>query len=114
VGSVLDVLAAADFTVIAPDLLGHEASEAPAGDHSLGAHASALRDPLTALGHRSATLVGHSLGGGIAMRFAYQFPDRVDRIMLISSGGLGPQVTPILRAATLSGADLKQLATRSS
>jgi pimeloyl-ACP methyl ester carboxylesterase len=101
---VVDVLAK-DFTVIAPDLPGHGASHAPAGDYSLGAHASALRDLLVALGHRTATIIGHSLGGGIAMQFAYQFPDRVDRLILISSGGLGPHVTPMLRAATLPGAD---------
>jgi pimeloyl-ACP methyl ester carboxylesterase len=95
---------ATDFTVIAPDLPGHGESGPPAGDYSLGAHASALRDLLVALGHRTATIVGHSLGGGIAMQFAYQFPDRVDRLILIGSGGLGNQVTPILRAATLPGA----------
>jgi pimeloyl-ACP methyl ester carboxylesterase len=97
---------ARDFTVIAPDLPGHGESDAPAGDYSLGAHASALRDLLVALGLRTVTMVGHSLGGGIAMQFAYQFPDRVERLVLISTGGLGPQVTPILRAATLPGAAL--------
>lgn len=101
---VLDALATT-HTVIAPDLPGHGQSDAPAGDYSLGAHASALRDLLIALGHRSVTLVGHSLGGGIAMQFAYQFPDRTDRLVLISSGGLGPQLTPMLRAATLPGAE---------
>jgi pimeloyl-ACP methyl ester carboxylesterase len=102
---IIDTLAA-DFTVIAPDLPGHGDSDAPAGDYSLGAHASAVRDLLIALGHHSATIIGHSLGGGIAMQFAYQFPDRVDRLVLISSGGLGPEVTPILRAATLPGASI--------
>ncbi|GAB3837686.1 hypothetical protein GCM10027610_040200 [Dactylosporangium cerinum] len=101
---VIDTLAAT-HTVIAPDLPGHGESDAPAGDYSLGAHASALRDLLVALGYQSATVIGHSLGGGIAMQFAYQFPDRVDRLVLISSGGLGPQLTPMLRAATLPGAE---------
>jgi len=101
---VVDTLATG-HRVIAPDLPGHGQSDAPAGDYSLGAHASALRDLLVALGHRSATIVGHSLGGGIAMQFAYQFPDRADRLVLISSGGLGPQLTPMLRAATLPGAE---------
>jgi pimeloyl-ACP methyl ester carboxylesterase len=101
---VLDALAA-KHTVIAADLPGHGQSDAPSGDYSLGAHASALRDLLIGLGHPSATVVGHSLGGGIAMQFAYQFPDRTDRLILISSGGLGPQLTPILRAATLPGAE---------
>jgi pimeloyl-ACP methyl ester carboxylesterase len=96
---------AATHTVIAPDLPGHGDSSAPAGDYSLGAHAAALRDLLVALGHGSATVVGHSLGGGIAMQFAYQFPQRTDRLVLISSGGLGPQLSPVLRAATLPAAE---------
>jgi pimeloyl-ACP methyl ester carboxylesterase len=91
-------------TVIAPDLPGHGASASPAGDYSLGAHATALRDLLIALGHHSATVIGHSLGGGIGLQFAYQFPERTNRLILISSGGLGPDLTLMLRAATLPGA----------
>jgi pimeloyl-ACP methyl ester carboxylesterase len=94
------------FTVIAPDLLGHGDSAKPRGDYSLGANASLLRDFMLALGHERATLVGHSLGGGIAMQFAYQFPDRIERLVLVSSGGLGRQVTPLLRAVALPGAEL--------
>jgi pimeloyl-ACP methyl ester carboxylesterase len=93
------------FTVVAPDLLGHGASAAPSGDYSLGAHASGARDLLTALGHERATIVGHSLGGGIAMQFAYQFPERSERLVLVSSGGLGREVHLLLRAAALPGAD---------
>jgi pimeloyl-ACP methyl ester carboxylesterase len=92
-------------TVIAPDLPGHGESDAPAGDYSLGAHASALRDLLLALGHRRMSVAGHSLGGGVALQTAYQFPERIDRLMLISSGGLGPEVSYLLRAATLPGAE---------
>lgn len=92
-------------TVIAPDLPGHGESDPPAGDYSLGAHACAIRDLLVSLGHRSATIVGHSLGGGVALQTAYQFPDRTERLMLISSGGLGSEVAPMLRAATLPGAE---------
>jgi pimeloyl-ACP methyl ester carboxylesterase len=91
-------------TVLAPDLPGHGGS-APGGDYSLGSLASGLRDLLVALGHERATLVGHSLGGGIAMQFAYQFPEVTERLVLVSSGGLGPEVSAILRAAALPGAD---------
>jgi len=93
-------------TVIAPDLPGHGDSEPGGGDYSLGALASGLRDLLIGLGQERATLVGHSLGGGVAMQFTYQFPEMVERLVLVSSGGLGPEVSVILRAAALPGADL--------
>jgi pimeloyl-ACP methyl ester carboxylesterase len=94
------------FTVIAPDLLGHGESAKPRGDYSLGAYASGVRDLLVALGHDRATFVGHSLGGGIAMQLAYQFPERCERLVLVDSGGLGREVSPLLRAATLPGSDV--------
>jgi pimeloyl-ACP methyl ester carboxylesterase len=93
-------------TVIAPDLLGHGASAKPRGDYSLGAYASGIRDLLAALGHDRVTIVGHSLGGGIALQFAYQFPERTERLVLVSSGGLGREVNLLLRAASLPGAEL--------
>jgi pimeloyl-ACP methyl ester carboxylesterase len=92
--------------VIAPDFPGHGASAPGGGDYSLGSLASGLRDLMLTLGHERATLVGHSLGGGVAMQFVYQFPELVERLVLVSSGGLGPDVSPILRAAALPGADL--------
>jgi pimeloyl-ACP methyl ester carboxylesterase len=97
---------AADHTVIAGDLLGHGRSAKPKGDYSLGAYASGLRDLMGALGFERGTVVGRSLGGGIAMQFAYQFPEYTERMVLVSSGGLGREVHPVLRAATLPGAEL--------
>jgi pimeloyl-ACP methyl ester carboxylesterase len=94
------------FTVIAPDLLGHGESAKPRGDYSLGAYAVSLRDLLIVLGHRRATVVGHSLGGGIAMQFSYEYPVFCERLVLVDSGGLGPEVHPLLRAASLPGAEL--------
>jgi pimeloyl-ACP methyl ester carboxylesterase len=96
---------ARDYTVIAPDLLGHGESAKPRGDYSLGAYASGLRDLLAVLGHDRATIVGHSLGGGIAMVFAYQFPERTERMVLVDSGGLGRDVSIALRAASLPGSE---------
>jgi pimeloyl-ACP methyl ester carboxylesterase len=93
-------------TVIAPDFPGHGGSAPSGGDYSLGGLAGVLRDLLLTLGHERATLVGHSLGGGVSMQFSYQFPEMVERLVLVSSGGLGPDVSPILRAAALPGADL--------
>jgi pimeloyl-ACP methyl ester carboxylesterase len=94
---------ARDYTVIVPNLPGHGQS-GPGGDYSVGGLAAGLRDLLLILGHRRATLVGHSLGGGVAMQFTYQFPEIVERLVLVSSGGIGPEVSPLLRAATLPGA----------
>ncbi len=88
------------YTVVAPDLLGHGESAKPRGDYSLGAHASLLRDLLNALGHERATCIGQSLGGGIVLQFAYQFPERCERVVLVGSGGLGNEVNPLLRALT--------------
>jgi pimeloyl-ACP methyl ester carboxylesterase len=97
---------AEEYTVVAPDLIGHGESAKPRGDYSMGAYASGLRDLLLALEIDSATFVGHSLGGGIAMQLAYQFPERCERLVLVASGGLGPEVSPLLRAATLPGSEL--------
>jgi pimeloyl-ACP methyl ester carboxylesterase len=93
------------YTVVAPDLLGHGESAKPRGDYSLGAYASGIRDLLIALGHQRATIVGHSLGGGVAMQMAYQFPERCERLVLVSSGGLGREVHLLLRAAALPGSE---------
>ncbi len=93
-------------TVVAADFPGHGDSAPGGGDYSLGSLASGLRDLMIALGHERATLVGHSLGGGVALQFTYQFPELVERLVLVSSGGLGPEVGMVLRAAALPGADL--------
>lgn len=93
--------------VLAPDLLGHGSSEAPrSGDYSLGGFATGLRDFLVALDVERVTIVGHSFGGGVAMQFAHQFPQMTERVVLVSSGGLGHDLTLALRAASLPGTGL--------
>ena len=92
---------AGSYRVVAPDLIGHGDAATPRGDYSLGAHAAGIRDLLTTIGIERATIVGHSLGGGVAMQFFYQFPQRTERLVLISSGGLGRDVSPMLRGAAL-------------
>ena len=93
-------------TYLAPDLPGHGRSDKPRGDYSLGAQASVLRDLLTTLGHERVTIVGQSLGGGIALQFCYQYPERCERLGLVCAGGLGEEVMPLLRGLTLPGVDL--------
>ncbi|MCX2933191.1 alpha/beta fold hydrolase [Mycobacterium sp. CVI_P3] len=94
------------YRVIAPDLLGHGSSAKPRSDYSLGAFAVWLRDFLDELGVAQATIVGHSLGGGIAMQFVYQHPDYCRRLILMNSGGLGPDVGWTLRLLSAPGAEL--------
>jgi pimeloyl-ACP methyl ester carboxylesterase len=98
-------LLAQHYRVIAPDLLGHGQSAKPRGDYSLGAYAAGIRDLIVALGHRRATVVGHSLGGGIAMQFVYEYPPFAERLVLVNSGGLGREVNMLLRAASLPGSE---------
>jgi len=93
------------YRVVAPDLLGHGRSDKPRGDYSLGAFAVWLRDLLDELGVTRATVVGQSLGGGVAMQFVYQHPDYCQRLVLISSGGLGPDVGWTLRLLSAPGAE---------
>ncbi|MGC4111520.1 MAG: alpha/beta fold hydrolase [Nocardioides sp.] len=99
---VIDSLARR-YTVIAPDLLGHGESDKPRADYSIGAFANGMRDLLTVLDIDKVTVVGHSLGGGVAMQFAYQFPERTERLVLVGSGGLGPEVSAAIRAITTTG-----------
>ncbi|MCT7660023.1 alpha/beta fold hydrolase [Mycobacterium deserti] len=93
------------YRVVAPDLLGHGQSDKPRGDYSLGAFAVWLRDLLDELGVTRATIIGQSLGGGVAMQFVYQHPDYCQRLILISSGGLGPDVGWTLRLLSAPGAE---------
>ncbi|BCN48744.1 alpha/beta fold hydrolase [Rhodococcus hoagii] len=89
------------YTVIAPDLLGHGRSDKPRADYSVAAYANGMRDLLSVLDVDKVTVVGHSLGGGVAMQFAYQFPHMVDRLVLVSAGGVTKDVHPLLRLITM-------------
>lgn len=97
---------AQDFTVVAPDLLGHGQSAKPRADYSVAAYANGMRDLLEVLGIERATVVGHSLGGGVAAQFAYQYPERCERLVLVASGGVARAVTPMLRLAAAPLAEL--------
>lgn len=111
IGNSLDTWAAQiedlarDHTVVAPDLLGHGRSDKPRADYSVAAYANGMRDLISVLGIDRVTIVGHSLGGGVATQFAYQFPERCERLVLVSSGGVSRSVHPMLRAATAPGSE---------
>jgi pimeloyl-ACP methyl ester carboxylesterase len=94
---------AKNYTVIAPDLLGHGQSDKPRADYSIGGYANGMRDLLTVLNIDKVTVVGHSLGGGVAMQFGYQFPERTERMIVIAPGGFGLEVTPAIRMVTVPG-----------
>lgn len=89
------------FTVIAPDLLGHGRSDKPRADYSIAAYANGMRDLLSVLDIERVTIIGHSLGGGVAMQFAYQFPQLVDRLILVGAGGVTKDVNVVFRLASL-------------
>ena len=89
------------FTVIAVDLLGHGQSDKPRADYSTAGYANGMRDLLSVLDIERATVVGHSLGGGVAMQFAYQFPQLVERLVLVGAGGVTKDVNIALRLASL-------------
>jgi len=103
--AALPFLAGQGLHVLAPDLPGHGGSEPGHGDYSLGGFATLLRDFLLTLGLGPATLVGHSMGGGIALQVAHQFPEISQRLVLVASGGLGTEAHPLLRAASAPGAE---------
>jgi len=94
------------FTLIAPDFLGHGASDKPDGDYSLGNHASAMRDLLQVLGVDRVTVVGQSFGGGVALQFSYQYPELCERLVLVDAGGLGREVSWMLRLLAVPGVEL--------
>lgn len=96
-------LLARHYTVIAPDLLGHGLSDKPRADYTLGGYANGMRDLLALLGIDKVTVVGHSFGGGIAMQFAYQFPEHTQRVMLVATGGMGPEVSPFIKLVQAPG-----------
>jgi pimeloyl-ACP methyl ester carboxylesterase len=94
------------YTVIAPDLLGHGDSDKPRADYAVAAYACGMRDLLSVLDVDRVSVVGHSLGAGVAMQFAYQFPERCERLVIVGGGGIGPEVHPLLRLAAGPGAEL--------
>jgi pimeloyl-ACP methyl ester carboxylesterase len=96
---------ASDFTVVAPDLLGHGGSDKPRADYSIGGYANGMRDLISVLGIDRVTVVGHSMGGGVAMQFAYQYPERCERLVLVSTGGVSHEVHPLLRLAAAPNTD---------
>lgn len=102
--SIIPALAS-NHTVIAPDLLGHGRSDKPRADYSVAAYANAMRDLLSVLNIERATVIGHSLGGGVAMQFAYQYPERCERVVLVSSGGVSREVSTLLRLAAAPTSD---------
>lgn len=99
-------LLAERFTVVVPDLLGHGRSAKPRADYSIGGYANGMRDLLSILDIEHVTVIGHSFGGGVAMQFAYQYPERCERLVLVSSGGVCPEVNPLLRVMSAPNADM--------
>jgi NTE family protein len=97
---------ALNHRVIVPDLLGHGDTDGPErADYSVVSHALMVRDLLDDLGIAQATVVGHSLGAGVALALAHACPERVERLAIVSAGGIGQELTPALRFVAAPGAD---------
>jgi len=93
-----------DWHVVAPDLRGHgDSAWVSDGDYSMAGYVYDLAQLVHTLGDAPVTLVAHSLGGNVALRFAGLFPDRVAKIVAIE--GLGPSPAMLAKRADVTTAD---------
>lgn len=89
-----------DRLVILPDLPGHGMSERPDVDYTLDWYADVMADWMAEAGLECADLVGHSFGGGVAQMMLLKCRQRIRRLALVSSGGLGSEIALGLRLAS--------------
>ena len=87
--------------VYAFDMVGSGKSDFPDGTYSLTYQAEFLAGFMTALGIDTATLIGNSMGGGVSLEFTRLYPDRVERLVLVDSMGLGKEISLGIRLITL-------------
>ena len=91
-----------DYTVYVPDVPGFGRSEKPRGPCSMSDLLMGFTGQfMDSLGIERAHLVGQSLGGGMALKTALQCPERVDKLVLVGSAGLGSGVMHALRLMSL-------------
>jgi pimeloyl-ACP methyl ester carboxylesterase len=115
------------FRTIALDLMGFGYSDRPQHrDYSLGAQARLVAGFLDALGIAKASVLGHSLGGAVAMHLALEFPERVDRLILVSSASdsetrrglrssrLVRPLLPVVAAFTVQNQRFRRMSLRSA
>jgi pimeloyl-ACP methyl ester carboxylesterase len=98
-------MARGGLRVLAVDLIGHGESDKPPTGYLLDDFAGSLAAFFADLEIERATVCGHSLGGAIAVHFGYHHPSLVEGLVLVSAGGLGREVHPVLRAASIPGAE---------
>jgi pimeloyl-ACP methyl ester carboxylesterase len=101
---------ARDHRVIAFDLPGFGASEMPAEKISICGYGRFVNTLLDELGVSSAALVGNSMGGFIGVELAIRFPERVERLVLVSAAGLSIEYLRNERALAVLGAMENRLA----
>lgn len=92
------------FLVLAPDLVGFGRSDKPRSfpsDPVTSFFPSLLNHFSTRLGLGSVNIVGHSMGGLVALQFALQFPRMVNKLVLVDSAGLGKEVPTLLRLLSI-------------
>ena len=77
---------AEDFRVLVPDLVGFGFSDKrDRFDRSIGRQAQYLDSWMRAIGVERATIVGHDIGGGVALRLATLMPERVERLVVMNT-----------------------------
>ncbi len=99
--SAVAPLLSADREVLIPDLPGHGDSGRPDASYELAWHARVVARWMQAIGIERADVVGHSFGGGVAQMLLLEGAERVRRLVLVASGGLGREVGWWLRLASL-------------
>ena len=87
--------------VYALDLAGFGFSDKPDVDYTISYFADFVRDFMITSGIEKATMIGESMGGGIALQLALKYPEKVEKIVLAGSSGLGKEVSISLRLLTL-------------
>lgn len=97
----VDARLAADRRVLLLDLPGHGLSDRPDASYALAWYARVVARWIVALGLAEVDVVGHSFGGGVAQMLLLECPERIRRLVLVASGGLGREIRPVLRLASV-------------
>lgn len=89
--------------VVALDMVGFGHTDKPSAPYSLSYFARFVKDFMDIRGIGRAHVVGFSLGGGVALRLAIDYPEVVEKLVLVDSVGLGKEAALLLRSMAIPG-----------